>query len=289
MIFFTPVGKNDNVVSLIVKSDPNDSLLNYEKTFVYSNKTIGVLNQGGQTFYTTDLDRLKMWSQSQLVIENGIRNFEKQQRGIVNPDFYKLADSMDEDLAVNFLIHPSSTPLIQSFFPKTPLFPKTGRGWIELGMEVSENAISLNGVAFLNDSIPDGLILIKNIKPQKLSLPQIVPENFSSYLGFPIDNMQQLEDNFKRFSKRVNLPINKTNFSTLNNLNEVAWIVTTGEKSIAFISPELRTFSVILGHNSPMPDIKSITASPALISICCTHFLRQRTQKPKEDTIFARP
>ena len=34
VIFFTPVGKNDNVVSLIVKSDPNDSLLNYEKTFV---------------------------------------------------------------------------------------------------------------------------------------------------------------------------------------------------------------------------------------------------------------
>ena len=234
VIFFTPVGKKDNVVSLIVKNDPKDSLLNYQKTFKYSNKTIGVLNQGGQTFYTTDLDRLKMWSQSQLVIENGIRNFEKQQRGIVNPDFYKLAESMDEDLAVNFLIHPSSTPLIQSFFPKTPLFPKTGRGWIELGMEVSENTISLNGVVFLNDSIPDGLILIKNIKPQKLSLPKIVPENFSSYLGFPIDNMQQLENNFKRFSRRVNLPINETNFSTLNNLNEVAWIFSAGEKSIAF-------------------------------------------------------
>ena len=83
VIFFTPVGKKDNVVSLIVKNDPKDSLLNYQKTFKYSNKTIGVLNQGGQTFYTTDLDRLKMWSQSQLVIENGIRNFEKQQRGIV--------------------------------------------------------------------------------------------------------------------------------------------------------------------------------------------------------------
>ena len=234
VIFFTPVGKNDNVVSLIVKSDPKDSLLNYEKTFVYSNKTIGVLNQGEQTIYTTDLDQLKMWSQSQLVIENSIRNFEQQKRGIVNPDFYKLAETMDEDLAVNFLIHPTSSPIIQSFFPKTPLFPDTGRGWIELGMEVSENAISLNGVCFLNDSIPDGLILIKNIKPQKLSLTQIVPENFSSYLGFPIDNMQQLEVNFKRFSKRVNLPINKTNFSTLNNLNEVAWIVTTGEKSIAF-------------------------------------------------------
>ena len=39
---------------------------------------------------------------------------------------------------------------------------------------------------------------------------------------------------FKRFSRRVKLPINKTNFSTLNNLNEVAWIFTAGEKSIAF-------------------------------------------------------
>jgi hypothetical protein len=225
LLFFSPVGKNENAVSLIVKGSPEDSLLVYQRTLKYGKQTIGVLNRDDQTFYTTDLGQLRIWSQSQLVIENGIRNFEKGQRGIVSPAFYQLAESMDEDLAVNFLIHPSSNPLTHLFFPKTPFFPNTGRDWIELGMEVSEKAINLSGVAFLNDSIPDGLILIKKLNPQKLVTPQIVPENFSSYLGFPIDNMQQLEDNFKRYCRRVNLPVSNLNLSSLNSLKEVAWVL----------------------------------------------------------------
>ena len=243
LLFFTPVGKSENALSLIVKSSPKDSLLVYQNTIKYSKQTIGTLLKGGQTFYTTDLGQLRMWSQSQLIIENGIRNFEKGQRGIVNPAFYQLAESMDEDLAVNFLIHPSSKRLIHSFFPKTPFFPNTGRDWIELGMEVSENAINLNGVAFLNDSIPDGLILVKNMNPQKLVIPRIVPENFSSYLGFPIDNIQQLEDNFKRYSRRINLPVSNTNLSSLNSLNEIAWIFAEGEKSLVIRIDNIEEFN----------------------------------------------
>ena len=69
-------------------------------------------------------------------------------------------------MAINFLIHPSSTTLTRSFFPNTPLFPNTGRDWIELDLEVSESEVNLIGVAFLNDSIPDGLNLVKNMTTQ---------------------------------------------------------------------------------------------------------------------------
>ena len=105
-----------------------------------------------------------MLSQSQLIIENGIRNYQKQQRAVSSPAFYQLAESMDHDMAVNFLIHPTSVSLTNEFFPNTPLFPHTGNDWIELGMEVSENTVNLDGVAFLNDSIPDALIFGKKYK-----------------------------------------------------------------------------------------------------------------------------
>lgn len=273
VVFITPVGRNENVVSLICKRNPMDSIVSSNKAIQYSGKTIGIIDKEGQTFYSTHLGHLKMLSQSQLVIENGIRNFQKQQRGISSPAFYQLAESMDEDLAVNFLIHPSAIPLTRDFFPNTPLFPDTGRDWIELGMEVSENAINLNGVAFLNDSIPDGLILVKNIKPQKLALPQIVPENFTSYLGFPIDNMQQLEDNFKRYSRRINLPLKGSDLSALNSLDEMAWICVGSEKSIVlsiddvkenfpdFLSTvnEPKKFRTFLYHPSSIPeDLKAL-------------------------------
>ena len=274
LLFFSPVGKNENAVSLIVKGSPEDSLLVYQRTFKYGKQTIGVLNRDNQTFYTSDLGQLRIWSQSQLVIENGIRNFEKGQRGIVNPAFYQLAESMDEDLAVNFLIHPSSNPLTHLFFPKTPFFPNTGRDWIELGMEVSEKAINLSGVAFLNDSIPDGLILVKNLNPQKLATPQIVPENFSSYLGFPIDNMQQLEDNFKRYSRRVNLPVSNINLSSFNSLKEVAWVFAANEKSLVLsIDNIAENFPEFLSTENEPKKFRSFSYYPISLPISLKNFV----------------
>ena len=78
LLFITPVGKNENVVGLIFKRNPMDTLVNSKKTIQYSGKTIGIIDKEGQTFYSTNLGGLKMLSQSQLIIENGIRNYQKQ-------------------------------------------------------------------------------------------------------------------------------------------------------------------------------------------------------------------
>ena len=78
--------------------------------------------------------------------------------------------------------------------------------------------------------------------------------------------MQQLEDNFKRFSRRVNLPINKTNFSTLNNLNEVAWIFATGEKSIAFRIDDIEdNFPDFLSMENEAKKFRAFSYYPARI------------------------
>ncbi len=232
IFFITPEGKNQNVVGLIFKSNLQDTITPYKQSINYSGQTIGIVDKGGQTFYSTRMGDLNMLSQSQLVVENGIRNFQNKQRGISSRAFYQLAETMDEDLAANFLIHPSSLPLTKTFFPNTPLFPATGRDWIELGLEVSENGFNLNGVAFLNDSIPDALTLVKDLKPQQLTLSKVVPANFTSYLGFPIDDMKQLESNFKRLSRQINLAVKETNLSSLVPLNEIAWISVESETSI---------------------------------------------------------
>ena len=165
---------------------------------------------------------------------------------------------MDQDLAINFLIHPSSTPLTRSFFPNTPLFPNTGRDWIELDLEVSESEVNLIGVAFLNDSIPDGLNLVKNIKPQKLFLTKMVPGNFSSYLGFPLDNIDQLETNFKGLSRRINLAIKKTNLSGIKNLREMAWIDSGGDASLIFSIIDVKENILIPG----LVDMKAFVGEP---------------------------
>lgn len=266
VVFITPVGRNENVVGLIFKGNQMDSIVPTEKAIKYSGKIIETIEKEGQTFYSTNLGQLKMLSQSQLVIENGIRNFQKTQRGISSPAFYQLAKSMDENLSINFLLHPTSVSLTNEFFPINPLFPDTGRDWIELGMEISENAINLNGVAFLNDSIPDGLILVKNMKPQKLSLSKIVPENFTSYLGFSIDNMQQLEDNFKRYSRRINLPFKGTDFSAIKSLKEISWIYVGSQKSIVFKIDDIQeNFPDFLSSENDLKKFRNFSYYPCSI------------------------
>ena len=133
VFFVTPIGKNDNVVGLILKKNANDSVVRYDSSREYSGQHIGIIDKGGKTFYSTQMGDFEMLSQSQLVIENGIRNFQNQQRGISSTAFYELAESMNDNLSANFLVQSQTDRLLRMFFPDTPLFPDTGRDWLEMG------------------------------------------------------------------------------------------------------------------------------------------------------------
>ena len=168
--------------------------------------------------------KLKMISESQLIIENGIRNYKRKNRGIMSPEFFQLAKTMDQNLAINFFIHPSSKSLFNTLFPSTPLFPKTGNQWLALDLEVENDFFTLDGIAFINYSIPDALTLIKSLKPGQASLHNFIPKNFTSYLSLLVGNLSQLEDNFKNYSRKVNIPLNKIDFSPLNSVREIGWL-----------------------------------------------------------------
>ena len=127
----TPIGKNENAIGFIAKSNTADTLITYETEIKYSDQIIGTINERGQKFYMAQFGKLKMISESQLIIENGIRNYKRKNRGIMSTEFFQLAKTMDQNLAINFFIHPSSKSLFNSYFPSTPLFPKLEiNGWL---------------------------------------------------------------------------------------------------------------------------------------------------------------
>ena len=128
----TPIGKNENAIGFISKSNAADTLITYETEIKYSDQIIGTIKERGQRFYMAQFGKLKMISESQLIIENGIRNYKRKNRGIMSPEFFQLAKTMDQNLAINFFIHPSSKSLFKTLFPSTPLFPKTGNQWLAL-------------------------------------------------------------------------------------------------------------------------------------------------------------
>lgn len=230
----TPIGKDQNAVSFITKSTPADTLINYQTEIKYSSQIIGTTNETDQTFYIAQFGNLKMIAESQLIVENGIRNYERKNRGITSPDFFKLVEAMDQKMAINFFIHPSSKSLFNSVFPYTPLFPKTGKQWLSLDLEVENDFFSIDGVAFINDSIPNALTLIKSLNPRETVLHDFVPKNFTTYLSLIVDNVRQFEGNFKDYSRKANIPLSKIDFSPLNSISEIGWVNVGMQQSVIF-------------------------------------------------------
>ena len=60
VVFITPVGRNENVVSLICKRNPMDSIVSSNKAIQYSGKTIGIIDKEGQTFYSTHFVKIQL-------------------------------------------------------------------------------------------------------------------------------------------------------------------------------------------------------------------------------------
>lgn len=230
----TTIGKDQKTVSFVTKSIPADTLIKYETEINYSGQTIGSISKGTQNLYIAQFGNLKMIAESKLLIENGIRNYVKKNRGITSPEFFQLAETINQNLAINFFIHPSSKSLFNSFFTEVPLFPKTGKQWLALDLEVESNFFSIDGVAFINDSIPDALNLIKSLNPTKTELHNLVPMNFTSYLSLSLDNAKQLENNFKNYSRTANIPLNKIDFSYLKSVTEIGWINAAMQNSVIF-------------------------------------------------------
>ena len=250
LFFFTKIGKNKDAISLISRTKETDSIKLYDEKIIYSDIEIGIKKNNNQTkTYTSNLGGIKIISESQLVIEDCIRNYINNKKGITDKNFYELTQIMDNDSPVNIFVHPEAKKIIGSFFPYTPLFPKTGKEWIGLDMDFSSEIFSLNGIVFINDSIPNFLNLIKGQKPIGSNIPKVVPNNFSSYFGLTIENIQQLEESFKKYVIGSNLPIKTIDFSAISNIDEMGWIRQEENKAVVFHSNNMEINNLLKYSN----------------------------------------
>ncbi len=250
LFFFTKIGKNKDAISLISRTKETDSIKLYDEKIIYSDIEIGIKKNNNQTkTYTSNLGGIKIISESQLVIEDCIRNYINNKKGITDKNFYELTQIMDNDSPVNIFVHPEAKKIIGSFFSYTPLFPKTGKEWIGLDMDFSSEIFSLNGIVFINDSIPNFLNLIKGQKPIGLNIPKVVPNNFSSYFGLTIENIQQLEESFKKYVIGSNLPIKTIDFSAISNIDEMGWIRQEENKAVVFHSNNMEINNLLKYSN----------------------------------------
>jgi len=225
LLNIVPEGKEALAVSFIYTKAALDSLPKKNTNqFTYNTVTVNVEELDSKKIYSAQIQDVQMISSSKLVIENSIRNLQNSKKGIQNPLFYKLAEVSDNNAPLTLFLHRDIEGLLKTLFPNTSLFPFLGSSWFSFDFNTKKDPFTLDGVSFINDSIPDRLSLLKGLEPQPLVSPEYIPQNFDGALVLALNDYKTLEENFKKYTRYKNIPINNINFDVLSNVDELAWV-----------------------------------------------------------------
>ena len=225
ILILTPQGKRDIAISYICKSNKSDaSKLNILESFVYNSVPVFISDKGKKKIYWTKIESILVISSSQLVLENCIRNIQNKQKGIQDDQFYRLAELKNPDAILSIFLHKDIREVMNKLFTKTKYFPFLGNSWFSFDFNTKKDPFTLDGISFVNDSIPDRLTLYKNLNAQPLVSHQFIPRNFDNYFALSISDYKTLEENFKEFVRYKNIAFKKIDFDALSNVNEIAFI-----------------------------------------------------------------
>ena len=225
IFFLTLEGKEALASSLIYSSFPLDTLSkNTKNQYTYSGVSIEVEEVETQKIFHAKIENINISSSSKIVLENSIRNIQSKKRGIQDNSFYKLAGLSDDNMPLSIYLHNDFIGFLKDLFPKTDLFPFMGNSWFYFDFNTKKNPFTLDGVSFINDSIPDELSFLKGLEAKPIVSSEYIPQNFDSYLALSVSDYKTLEDNFKKYSRYKNTPLNKINFDLLSTVDEIAWL-----------------------------------------------------------------
>ena len=96
-------------------------------------------------------------------IDELIRNIQNKQKGIQDDQFYRLAELKNPDAILSIFLHKDIREVMNKLFTKTKYFPFLGNSWFSFDFNTKKDPFTLDGISFVNDSIPDRLTLYKNL------------------------------------------------------------------------------------------------------------------------------
>ena len=95
IIAFSNFGKKEKAITVIHKRTKDSSYLKYEK-IIYSGETIFKFKKANIEFYKTFIQNNTIVGDSRIVIENCIRNYQQQKKGINEDNFNEIVRTADQ-------------------------------------------------------------------------------------------------------------------------------------------------------------------------------------------------
>ena len=82
----------------------------------------------------------------------------------------------------------------------------------------------MSGATRINDSINSKISILKNIFPSEILTDRVIPNSFSTFFSFTIDDSERFIFNFKNYLKGNDLSTDNINFNSLNLINEINFV-----------------------------------------------------------------
>ena len=221
LLSFSNYGKNNIAITIITNKNSSDSLNKFDyKSYRYNKYDIFQ----EKDYFKTYLDDLVVSSTSDIIIENIIRNYNSNKRGISDPDFYDIILSSNQDEPVNIFIDSKLDGFSKEYFRTIDLYPSINTSWKSFDLSRSNDDIRLTGITRINDSIKSELSIIKNINPKSLESDRLIPNTFKSFLSITISDSDLFLKNYQDYINSRGLE-NKLNIvEDIKFINEITFL-----------------------------------------------------------------
>lgn len=278
LISLTPYGKSENALSVVYQAALDSTYLSLP-TVNYSGQNIYLDKQEKHTIYTTFIEGFTLHSDTQIVLENCIRNYQQEAKGIGSSSFYELVKTADQQAPFNLHVKGNSPGILKDTWPSFPGFPAIGKDWITYDINLTKHNLSIDGLTKVVDSLGDPIGILYESDLKKSQLSRIVPQTATSFLAIPLDNIQTLSDQFKKWVLFHNYPLKSTDLSMLKSVDEIGMLQLKESTSIIF---HLRNEEIAAATFLPEVSQKlyrNIAYYPTSFSKTLTSFLSSFGQK----------
>ena len=224
LLSLTPFGKNQIAYTYIRETNTQDSISEsdvekgkYQKNKIFIDTTLS------KEVYKTIIGNYTISSSQDIILENIIRDHNKTNKKI-DSDFYKLVKAADKSDPFNTFTITKKSNLLENILNNLSFFPGLYDSWVSYDFKYSLEEVNMSGATRINDSINSKLSLLKNIYPSEISTDRVIPNSFSSFFSFTIDDSERFIFNFKNYLKGNDLSTDNINFDSLNLINEINFV-----------------------------------------------------------------
>lgn len=245
LLCFSPIGKNDFEYTFISKFNPaliqKDSLATKKiEQINYAEKIIHKVTSGTDTFYATQKDSILVASSSQILIENVIRQQEKQVK--IDTDLQKAYEVSGTENPFTILINGKKLNGIHNAILTEQELAGISNfsGWASVDINVEQNAIYFNGIAMEKDSLSSTIGVFDQTIAQENRLAAITPVTAKGFISYTYDDFDILKRNLALAQERQVADIPTDLDEVLTGVTELGLIYLDNETAFALTAIDPR-------------------------------------------------